>query len=112
MAKNGSMFMINKHNILIPVPKQNRTREPQLKKNSSIALRKMQGTIRSGEGGERRACYVTPDLSYDWEGERKRRAEIIPTCEPGWAKMMWPIFVYCCCNLAFGLVVFFPLKKQ
>ena len=86
--------MINKHNILIPVPKQNRTREPQLKKNNSIELRKMQGTIRSGEGGD-----------------RKRRAEIIPTCEPGWAKMMWPIFVYCCCNLAFGLV-FFPLKKQ
>ena len=25
---------------------------------------KMQGTNRSGEGG-RRACYVTPDLSYD-----------------------------------------------
>ena len=22
-------------------------------------------------GGERRACYVTPDLSYDQEGERK-----------------------------------------
>ena len=36
----------------------------------------MQGTDRSGEGG-RRACYVTPDLSYDKEGERKRRAKII-----------------------------------
>ena len=30
----------------------------------------MQGTNRSGEG--RRCCYVTPDLSYDLEGERKR----------------------------------------
>ena len=27
--------------------------------------------------GGRRACYVTPDLSYDYEGERKRRANII-----------------------------------
>ena len=36
----------------------------------------MQGTNRSGEGG-RRACYVTPDLSYYEEGERKIRAKII-----------------------------------
>ena len=35
----------------------------------------MQSSNRSGEGG-RRACYVTPDLSYDWEGERKK-AKII-----------------------------------
>ena len=31
----------------------------------------MQGTYRSGEGG-RGAFYVPPDLSYDYEGERKR----------------------------------------
>ena len=35
----------------------------------------MQGTNYSGEGG-RRACYLTPNLSYDLEGERKRRATI------------------------------------
>ena len=34
----------------------------------------MQGTNRSGKGGEER-CYVTPDLSYDWEGERKTSAK-------------------------------------
>ena len=33
----------------------------------------MQGTSRSGEGG-RRACYVTPDLSYD-RRERKKKCE-------------------------------------
>ena len=37
----------------------------------------MQGTKRSGEGG-RRACYVTPDLSYDYPvGTQKKRAKII-----------------------------------
>ena len=37
----------------------------------------MQSTNRGG-GGDRRACYVvTPDQSYDCEGERKRRARII-----------------------------------
>ena len=30
---------------------------------------KMQGMNRSGYGG-RLACYMTPDLTYDWEGER------------------------------------------
>ena len=34
----------------------------------------MQGTNRSGEGG-RRACYVIPDLSYDQEGEGKKKGE-------------------------------------
>ena len=34
----------------------------------------MQGTNRSGEGG-RRACYVTPDLSYK-EGENRRAKTI------------------------------------
>ena len=29
-----------------------------------------------GRGGIR-ACYVTPDLTYDCEGERKRRGEIL-----------------------------------
>ena len=36
----------------------------------------MQDTNRSGDGG-RRACYVTPDLSYGQDGERKGRAKII-----------------------------------
>ena len=37
---------------------------------------KIQGTNRSGEGG-RRACYdVSPDLGYDWEGEKRRATTI------------------------------------
>ena len=36
----------------------------------------MQGTNRTREGG-RRSSYVTPDMSYDYEGEKKRRAKII-----------------------------------
>ena len=33
---------------------------------------KNEGTYRSGKGVEvLRACYVTPDLSYEWEGERE-----------------------------------------
>ena len=40
---------------------------------SSRDQKKNQGTNRSWEGG-RRACYVTPNLGYDQEGEIKRRA--------------------------------------
>ena len=33
---------------------------------------KIEGTYRSGDGG-RRAPYVTPDLSYYWEGAQGAR---------------------------------------
>ena len=36
-----------------------------------VTLDKNEGTYRSGKGGGR-ACYVTPDLSYELEGERER----------------------------------------
>ena len=45
------------------VGKHNSTRVDEGRKSSNIIAIKMQGTNRSGEGG-RRACYVTPDLSY------------------------------------------------
>ena len=31
----------------------------------------MQGTDRSGQGGEEPSTYVIPDLSYDWQREKK-----------------------------------------
>ena len=44
--------------------KHNSTRVDERRKSLNLLAIKMQGTNRSGWGG-RRACYVTPDLSYD-----------------------------------------------
>ena len=56
--------------------KNSSTRVDEGRKSWNLLAIKMQGTNRCGMGW-RRACYVTPDLSYDKEGERKRRANII-----------------------------------
>ena len=53
--------------------KHNSTRVDEGRAEIFLAI-KMQGTNRTGEGG-RRACSVTPDLSYDWEEEEKRKGE-------------------------------------
>ena len=37
---------------------------------------KTQGTNHSGDWG-RRACYMAPDLSYDYGGEIIRRAKVV-----------------------------------
>ena len=53
------------------VGKHNSTRVGEGRKSRNLLAIKMQGTNRRGEGG-RRACYVTPDLSHDYEGERTK----------------------------------------
>ena len=45
------------------VGKHNSTRVDERRKSYNLLAIKMQGTNRCGVGG-RRACYVTPDLSY------------------------------------------------
>ena len=42
------------------------------RKSCNLLAIKMQGTNRSVEGGER-ACYVTPDLRYDYVGGREKK---------------------------------------
>ena len=54
--------------------KHNSTRVDEGRKSCNFLAIKMQGMNRSGEGG-RRACYGAPDLSYDLEGEGKKKGE-------------------------------------
>ena len=54
------------------VGKHNSTRVDEGRRRRNLLVIKIQGTNRSGERGGR-ACYVTPDLSYDKEGERRAK---------------------------------------